>query len=275
MYCSTCGARNPAGRPACDTCGEALGMAAGLPSPLGAGGLAMEGGWARARAMKACPRCAYHGEGISYFSRGSHMAALVGATIVTAGAMGAGGLVYYLMRRDHQVCPRCGRGWGAFAERAPAAGSRHPARTEAPVPGAAAESFRRTWSTLLLVLAAILIVAGAATLTVEAVVLGLGAAGGGLFLRRAADRKREARREALLASLQLPVLQLAARRRGRLTVTEVAASLGWTLARAEKVLQSMDDGLRVDSEVTDEGVIVYEFREIGPGSDRTLPPPGG
>jgi hypothetical protein len=28
------------------------------------------------------------------------------------------------------------------------------------------------------------------------------------------------------------------------------------------VLDSLDDGLRVNAEVTDEGVIVYEFREV-------------
>jgi hypothetical protein len=58
------------------------------------------------------------------------------------------------------------------------------------------------------------------------------------------------------------VLRLAAEQGGRLTVTEVAAHLGWPMRRAEKILQSLDDGVRVDSEVTDEGVIVYEFREI-------------
>jgi hypothetical protein len=42
----------------------------------------------------------------------------------------------------------------------------------------------------------------------------------------------------------------------------VAAELGWTMPRAEKVLDSLEDGIRVCSEVTDEGVIVYEFREI-------------
>jgi hypothetical protein len=34
------------------------------------------------------------------------------------------------------------------------------------------------------------------------------------------------------------------------------------MRRAEKVLQSLDDGMRVNSEVTDEGVIVYDFLEL-------------
>jgi hypothetical protein len=83
-----------------------------------------------------------------------------------------------------------------------------------------------------------------------------------LVLQRAATREREQRREALLSALQLPVLQLAGRKGGQLTVTEVAAELGWTMRRAEKVLQSLDDGMRVNSEVTDEGVIVYDFLEL-------------
>ena len=58
------------------------------------------------------------------------------------------------------------------------------------------------------------------------------------------------------------MLKLAADHGGRLTVTEVATSLGWTLPRAEKVLESLEDGYRVSSEVTDEGLIVYEFREL-------------
>ena len=41
-----------------------------------------------------------------------------------------------------------------------------------------------------------------------------------------------------------------------------ATRLGWTLPRAEKVLDSLEDGYRVCSEVTDDGLIVYEFREL-------------
>jgi hypothetical protein len=99
------------------------------------------------------------------------------------------------------------------------------------------------------------------------------AGAGGVLLRRSADQDRERRRAALLRSLQAPVLKLAAQRGGQLTVSQVAAELGWTLQRSEKVLRSMDDGLRVDSQVTDEGVIVYHFLELllGPGGDPPAP----
>ena len=55
-------------------------------------------------------------------------------------------------------------------------------------------------------------------------------------------------------------------------MTEVAADLDIGLPAAEKILMSMDDGFRVRSEISDEGVIFYEFpelihrRELGPGS---------
>ena len=91
------------------------------------------------------------------------------------------------------------------------------------------------------------------------------------MLRDAANRERQARRAALISSLQLPVLRLAAECEGRLTVSEVATGLGWTMRRAEKVLQSLEDGLRVESEVTDEGVIVYDFRELRRLRDPGLP----
>ena len=75
-------------------------------------------------------------------------------------------------------------------------------------------------------------------------------------------KAREDRRRALMARLQRRVLLLATEKSGTLTVTEVAASLNMSLSVAEGVLDGMDDGLRVRSEVTDQGIIVYEFPEL-------------
>lgn len=266
-YCSTCGSLVPRGRLTCDTCG---GRSPALPratAPLRAPFRDAPAG------LGLCPRCTYRGEGLPYFSRGSHVAALVGATVITAGAMGAGGIVYYVMRRDHRVCPRCGEGWGRYGERGLARAATA-AATAAPLPVAGAASSKQAWAVLLFVLAVILVVGGIAGGGVAPLLLGGAAAGGGVMLQRAAQSEREARRAALLSSLQLPVLKLASDRGGRLTVTEVAAELGWTLRRAEKVLQSLDDGFRVDSEVTDEGLIVYKFRELLHGPDRRPELPG-
>ena len=121
---------------------------------------------------------------------------------------------------------------------------------------------KRPWSIMLLVLGAILLTVGAVETEAVVAVLGLLATAGGVALHLQANEEREERRAALISALQTPVLELAADRGGRLTVTEVAAALRWPLRRAEKVLHSLDDGWRVSSDITDEGVIVYEFREL-------------
>jgi len=270
MYCPRCGTRRRPDDVLCGECGADPGVASamGIASAAtlhrrgGAEGIIPAG----SSVIGHCPRCRYQGEGLTYFSRGPHLAGLVAATILTLPvALGAGGLLYYGLRRDHRVCPRCGYGWGRAGEgavRAEAYTGEADPRGGVIAGWAPGEGSMRAASAFLLILGLVLLVVGLTS--PEAVVIGLGlvSAGGGAALLRAANRARETRRKALIASLQTPVLALAARRGGRLTVTQVAATLGWPLRRAEKVLHSLDDGWRVDSEVTDEGVIVYEFREL-------------
>jgi len=267
MYCSQCGTFVPPGQSSCDSCGAEVHRQAMLPSRNG-GGTSLRGSASPhpARA-ELCPRCHYQGEGVSYFSRGSRLAALIGVTVMTMGAMGAGGLIYYVLRRDHLICPRCGKGWGPEGERALVQRSQggRSLQTAGPVaPGNG--SWKQGWSIFLFIAAAVLLMVGLFVGEVGVFAAALLSAGGGVVLMQAAGRDREKRREALIAALQLPVLKLANQQGGRLTVTEVAAHLGWPLKRAEKILQSLDDGVRVDSEVTDEGVIVYEFRELARGT---------
>jgi hypothetical protein len=274
MYCSTCGAPIVEGRSRCDTCGTAV-HRMGSPAERMAALPAVP-------VSATCPRCGYRGEGITYFTRGTHVAALVGVTLLTAGMMGAGGLVYYLLRRDHIVCPRCGSGWGKDGMHAlvpmttmAGAGTLRGAPSAIPTRGAGA-SAKQGWAVFLFLLAALLTVVAIASTSIQPLLVGGVAAAGGFALQRVALQEREQRRQALLSALQLPVLQLAGRQGGELTVTQVAAELGWTLRRAEKVLQSLDDGLRVTSEVTDEGVIVYQFPElIRPPHPTRLPPLDG
>lgn len=264
MHCSTCGATIPPGRNECTTCG------ARPSSPHPSASARPETPLAPFRfdgtPVGLCPRCAFTGGGLGYFSRGTNVAKLVGLTAVTGGAMGVGGLVYFFMRRDHRVCPRCGKSWGPRGERALApAGALQ--RGEERLPVALADDgggLNRGAAFLFLVAAFFL---GIGLIELEAVLLlfGLLAGGAGAFSLHRSRQARLQRREALLARLQPPVLRLAGEREGRLTVSETAASLGWTLPRAEKVLASLDDGLRVNSVVTDEGVIVYEFLEIAFG----------
>jgi len=270
MYCSTCGAYVAEGRTHCTECGSRAvrtdeRVARREPREIRPAARfgSEDRRWMMERNVGLCPRCSYQGEGISYFSRGRHAAGLVGATVVTMGAMGAGGVIYYLMRRDHRVCPRCGKGWGRYGELSLAPDVRRaPDRPNSRLPSARRESIFRTWSVLMWVFAVLLIVGGIAGAEFAPILFGAGAGAGAWMLQRTANQAREERRTALLAEMQISALRLAQERGGRLTVTETAAALGWPLRRAEKVLVSLDDGLRVNSEVSDEGVIVYEFREV-------------
>jgi hypothetical protein len=256
MYCSTCGSRVAEGRATCQVCGAAAARVA-VQSPY-----AQQPAYG-GEPMHLCPRCGYRGMSAGYFSRGGHVAALVGITMMTMPIMGAGGLGFYLLRHNHRVCPRCGMHWGP-----------HGMRAMSLVPGGGAQlnasdpainiphSGKRGWAIFLLILAGIFLTAGIAGGEGGPLVFGLLAGGGGAALLRGEKTERERRREAILESLQLPVLQLAGRKAGRLTVTDVATEMGWPMVRAEKVLNSLDDGLRVMSDITDDGVIVYDFVEI-------------
>ena len=124
---------------------------------------------------------------------------------------------------------------------------------------------KRLWGIGLLVWAAFMLV-GAVQSPIDAaavLLVGIPAVVGGLLCYTGA---REAER-ARVSALQQTVLDLA-QEDGRLTVTEVASRLGWTMADAEKVLRSLDDGFRVCTMPSDEGVLVYEFRELVHDPDR-------
>ncbi len=73
---------------------------------------------------------------------------------------------------------------------------------------------------------------------------------------------QQERRKAIMQGLQRSILRLATAREGTLTVTEVAAELNLSIPAAEKILTSMDDGFRVRSEISKEGILYYEFPEV-------------
>jgi len=267
MYCSTCGARVPDGAARCTNCGAPVSRPAGFGVPAVTHVVHAQG---VPITTAVCPRCGFQGPTVGYFSQGGHIAALLLLTAVTVfPAVGFGGLLYYLLRHNHRSCARCGYTLGKRGELALAAASSHGAALPA---AAAAEAdlpeegwgFGR-WSvgaTLFLLFAAFMVLVGLGEGEAGMVAVGLfSGAIGGLMVKRAGTA-REERRQALLVALQQPVLRLAGERGGRLTVTEVASTLGWPMRRAEKVLNSLDDGLRVVSDVTNEGVIVYDFREL-------------
>ncbi len=63
-----------------------------------------------------------------------------------------------------------------------------------------------------------------------------------------------------MRGLERKILKLAGMRGGRLTVTEGAADMNLPIATADKILTSMDDGFRIRSEISKEGVLYYESR---------------
>ncbi len=233
--------------------------------------------------VRRCPRCGFRGDGIPYFRRPSHLALLVGVGLFT---YTFGGIIYWAVKRNHLVCANCGLGWehalvGRQVEgtgEAVAMARMEMAAPQPPLPRGGL--VRRLMGVGAAALSVVLVTVGVASLEVGALASGgvIGLLGGGLFLW--GQKALQARRQALLTGLQQRVLLLASERGGTLTVTEVAASLSTTMQAAERVLITMDDGFRVRSEITDEGIVLYEFPELqrlqgrGPsaGSPRSLEP---
>ena len=218
--------------------------------------------------VRMCPGCGYLGEGMPYFRRSSHAVLLVGAAILT---YGFGGLVYWLVKRDALVCPSCGLSWDRARQLASVSSTGEAASEPGlwlrPMGVAEAELprgglVRRTAGVILGILAVFLLGIGIVETAAAALVTGIsvGLVGGTSFAW--GWRALQRRREGLLESLQTQVLKVASAHGGRLTATDVAAGLEVTLPAAERVLFSMDDGFRVRSDVTDEGLLVFDFPEI-------------
>ncbi|HEU4881773.1 MAG TPA: hypothetical protein VFT45_06000 [Longimicrobium sp.] len=98
------------------------------------------------------------------------------------------------------------------------------------------------------------------------------AAGVAVLLLRSAWQAEEKASQVTAGERQLAVLRLAESEDGQLTVTEVAAKLGWSIQDAESTLRSLDDGVRVTTTLTDEGVMLYDFPELihDPGRRKRL-----
>lgn len=254
--CTTCGAENPAGRPMT---------------------------W-----MKTCPRCRHQGYGDHYFSKPQHIGLLVVLGLVTSGI---GALIYWLMRFQHRLCPRCGLNWRHASYRAiasPDAGPgiqpgdealAHYADPSAPAMFAPSED-RSAQGWVRIGGGALLGFIGAGWLSGGAAILGMGISGLALMplLMLAGGASAVAGGAALIWSgirrlrwrggsprqLQRGILRLASQHGGRLTASEVAAYMDLSPDAAKKLLDGMEleDSQRVSSDVTDEGVIVYEFPEL-------------
>ena len=258
MRCSTCGEDLREHEGACPTCGAVV-SSPPVMRPMGLD-------------VRSCARCGHVGTGVEYFRRPVHIALLLAVSIPTSGL---GGIVYFLARRNHQICGQCGLGWEksripgpGFAGQAAFANSPGTDlvglgagfNTEARLPRRGVG--RRVLGVAMVLLAGLMVTIGVVDFVVEAIAMGsvMGASGTGMIWW--GIKARDDRRRALMSRLQRRVLLLATEKGGMLTVTEVAASLDLSLSAAEGVLEDMDDGLRVRSDVTDQGIIVYEFPEV-------------
>ncbi len=246
MRCSTCGEALQAGASRCPTCG------AGTPA-----GVSLM----RATPVRRCPRCAYQGEGVPYFRRLTHAALLVAVGIPTSGF---GSLIYWFARWKHRVCPRCGLPWENASRLLGVAADGESRLVEAepdePLPSSGIK--RRVAGVVMVLLASLMVLMGIVEWEIPAVVFGavLGAGGSSTFYW--GWQALQGRRDAIMQNLQRRILRLAQLKGGTLTVTEVAAEMNLSLPAAEKILISMDDGFRVRSEISREGVLYYEFPEV-------------
>jgi hypothetical protein len=177
---------------------------------------------------------------------------------------GFGGLVYWLARRRHLVCPRCGLGWEnaskALALTGPDGVTRAGDEPDEPLPSGGIK--RRIAGTTLILLASLLVLIGFTQWEMVLVAVGSVVGGAGSLTFYWGWSGLQERHKALMQRIQRKVLRLASVKGGTLTVTEVAAELNLGLPAAEKILMSMDDDFRVRSVISDEGVIYYEFPEL-------------
>lgn len=273
MFCWSCGSQLNNPRASCPQCGAAPARAAeGSAAVRIPRELERDPG----RNLRVCAGCGYRGEGVPYFRRATHAALLVGATILT---YGLGGLLYWLVRRNERVCPSCGISWSRSrplaAPLASDTASESGAPAEAPAraspmanPGSHAQlppagGFRRVTGVLLALLAVLLLTIGIVEAEAAPVIMSAMFGLSGVAAFGWGWKAREARREAVLRRTQGQVLHLARRKQGVLTATDVASELDVSLDGAERILLSLDDGFRVRSDVTSEGLLVFEFREMG------------
>lgn len=109
--------------------------------------------------------------------------------------------------------------------------------------------------------AAAVIVPGAGGIAVAAVLGTLGV-GLGAWSIRAGSETDEAHASRVGTQVELAILQLAERREGVLTVTDVSRELGLSSRDADAALSEMADGSRVSAELTPDGLVRYVFREL-------------
>jgi ABC-type transport system involved in multi-copper enzyme maturation permease subunit len=69
-------------------------------------------------------------------------------------------------------------------------------------------------------------------------------------------------------SIKRKIMQLAQDSGGVLTVSDVVLATGFSMKQAEETLNEMVDGFRIKTEVTDSGIVQYEFSELIKNEER-------
>ncbi len=110
---------------------------------------------------------------------------------------------------------------------------------------------------MLAAIVAAMFIPGAAGWAVAIGLGTLGAVAGGLIMRRGARGGREGER----AERELALMELARKKGGVLSATDVAKRFQITTAEADALLTSFADGSRVTVEFDDQGLVTYHFRE--------------
>ena len=62
--------------------------------------------------------------------------------------------------------------------------------------------------------------------------------------------------------LRIQIFKLAYKQKGRITVSDIIAETGLSGDEAEEVIQGMVDNSRIRMEITESGIVIYEFPEI-------------
>ena len=197
-----------------------------------------------------------------YFRRAGHVGLVLGVSFFT---WGLGGLAYWLARRKHLACSRCGLGWGNASRALAVTGpepKRRPLEAESDEALPSTGIKRRVLGTAIVLFASAMVFVGLLEGEIAAFAVGSVLGGGGLMTFCWGWQSLQNRRNAIIEGLQRKILKLAISRDGRLTVTEVASDVNLSLTAAEKILESMDDGFRVRSDISPDGVLYYEFLEI-------------
>jgi hypothetical protein len=90
-------------------------------------------------------------------------------------------------------------------------------------------------------------------------------AGGGVLIRSHFKRKRNVlldQKKALQAKQETEIFRLAQQKGGRLSIPDIVAGTSLSTIEVDQIMRTMAENGYVSMEVTNSGIIIYEFYEI-------------